>query len=177
MLYKSSVGSTKAYAEDLAKMVGGDVLPLNKLNWKKALPMYDAFVFGGWVRNGVIQGLNDFMVHYDDMNEAKKDIIVFSSGMSIPTKAGRDELISSNILDLYHVRYYQLRGSFDINKLNFVNKFIMKKSLQYIENDPDASAERRSLTALLEHPIEYYDHEGVERIATVLNKIAATKEA
>jgi hypothetical protein len=177
VLYKTSTGCTKAYAEDLAKMVGGDVLALNKLNWKKALEMYDCFVFGGWVRNGVIMGLNDFLVHYDDMNDGGKDILVFSSGMSIPSKQGREELISSNILDLYHVRYYQLRGSFDLQKLGPINRFIMKRSLSYLENDPEASPERKSLSSLLERPIEYYDHEGVERIASVINKIASQKSA
>ena len=177
VLYKTSTGCTKAYAEDLARMVGGDVLALNKLNWKKALEMYDCFVFGGWVRNGVIMGLNDFLVHYDDMNASGKDILVFSSGMSIPSKQGREELISSNILDLYHVRYYQLRGSFDLQKLGPINRFIMKKSLSYLENDPEASPERKSLSSLLERPIEYYDHEGVERIASVINRIASQKSA
>lgn len=177
VLYKSSTGSTKAYAEDLAKMLGGDILPLKKLNWKKALGMYDVFIFGGWVRNGVIQGLNDFLVHYDEMNNGGKDIIVFSSGMSIPSKQGREELISSNILDLYHVRYYQLRGSFDMNKLNPINRFIMKRSLAYLANDPDASPERRSLSTLLERPIEYYDREGIDRIVSVVNRLGANREA
>lgn len=171
VLYQTSAGSTERYAHDIAAAIGAEALPLKKFKWKK-LNDYDCFVFGGWVRNGMIMGLNEFLTHYDEMNDAKKDIVIFSSGMSIPTKEGRAELISTNILDLYHVRYYQLRGSFDMEKLSLVNKLIMKRSLMLIEQDENATPERKALVTLLERPIDYYDQEGVGRVVATLNRIA-----
>ena len=171
VLYQSSTGSAERYAQDIASAVGATALPLKKFKWK-TLGDYECVVFGGWVRNGVIQGLNDFLAHYDDMMEKKQDIIIFSSGMSIPTKDGRAELISSNILDLYHVRYYQLRGNFDMEKLSFVNKFIMKRSLQFIAQDESATPERKALLNLLDRSIEYYDQEGVGKVVALINRIS-----
>lgn len=171
VLYESKTGSTKKYAEEIARSVNGDILPAKKFK-AKMIQDYDTFVFGGWVMGGKIQGLDRFLSFYDEMKEGH-DILIFACGMSIVSKEARDSLISSNILDLYHVRFYQLRGSFDYQKLNLVNKILMSNSLRMIDKDPKASFDQKALLDIKEHPIEYYDRAGLDRIISVLHKLSA----
>ncbi len=169
VLYESKVGSTKKYAEDIAAKADADVMPLKKFKWKN-LKNYKVVVFGGWVKGGVINGLNDFLVHYDDMMELKQEIIVFSCGMGIPTPESRKELINNNILDLYHVRFYCLRGNFDMNKLGPINRMLIKYAVQQSVQGHEAEPEKMALLDVLQHPIVAYDGEKVDKIVSVIRQ-------
>jgi menaquinone-dependent protoporphyrinogen IX oxidase len=171
ILYQSSTGNTQKYAEAIAEGIHGDVSPLKKFKWKN-LSQYDTVVFGGWVMGNTIQGLNKFLQHWDDMS--KKDVIVFAVGMSFPTEEGRHILIAQNLLDLYHLRFYQFRGSFNYRKLKFPYNFLMYTSLQKIAQDPGASDDQKALVSIKDHPIDVYDSEKVERVLLVLRTLAAT---
>ena len=173
VLYTSKTGNTQKYAEDLASAVKADVLPFKKFK-KKMIDSYDCIVYGGYVMGEKIQGIDEFLRHYELMKE--KEVIIFSCGMSFVTKETRAHMIDANILDLYHVRYYQLRGSFDFNKLGPVQKFLMNHSLRMIANSEDASADQRALLTLKETPLTYYDQAGIDRMVSVINKIAAEKD-
>lgn len=169
IIYQSLSGNTKKYAEDIGKAVEATVLPLKKFK-VKMVKDYDTIVFGGWVMGGTIQGLNKFLVDYDDMKN--KNVIVFSTGMAFPTKEGRAEIINQNLLDMYHIRFYQFRGSFDFQHLKFPYNLVMKNSLRAIKNDPKATADQRYLLELVDKPLEYYDNEKVERMIQVLNQLS-----
>lgn len=168
ILYYSKTGNTQKYAEDIAAALKCDVLPFKKMK-PKTLEGYDTIIFGSRVLGSRIQKLDDFLAKYDLMKE--KNVIIFSVGMSIVTKQSREDLIKGNLLDLYHVRFYQLRGSFDYDKLGFVEKLLMNNSLRMISNDPNASVDQQQLLAIKEHPVEVYDQQGVDRIISVVRKI------
>jgi len=165
ILYTSKCGSAKRYSEDIAKAVGAEVFPLKKFNLKRA-KNYDTIVFGGWVKGGTIEGLNKFLTEYEAIKT--KNVIVFSTGMSVPSSEGRSLLIEQNLLDLYHIRFYQLRGSFDMAKLDFFSKLLIQNSLKMIANDPSSTEEQKALAGIKEKPIDYYDQEKVDRIVSVI---------
>lgn len=169
VLYESNCGSTEKYAKDIANAIDGTAMPIKKFKWKN-IDEYKIVVFGGWVNNGAIQGINDFLYDYENRLQ-DKDVIVFSCGMSIPTDKGRKELIDRNYLSPYHIRYYQVRGSFSFNKLKFVQKMMMKASIKMIANSPDATDEQKMLVNVLDTPLDYYDSEKIERIITVIRSI------
>lgn len=166
--YYSKTGNTQKYAEDIAAALKCDVMPLKQFK-RKMIDDYDTIIFGGRVVGNKIQKVDDFLAMYDDMEG--KNIIVFAVGMSMASKETRANLISSNILDLYHIRFYQLRGSFDFDKLNFMDKFLMNNSLRIIAGNPNATADQRILLDIKDHPIEYYDDAGVNKIISVVRKI------
>lgn len=170
ILYTSKTGSTKKYAEDIAQAVNGDVFPLKKYKWKD-VGDYDSIVFGGWVMGGKIQGIDDFLSHYDEISD--KSILVFSSGMGFVTSESRDRLISGNVLDIYHIRYYQLRGSFDYSKLHFPYNFMINTSLRALRKDPDSAQDLSMVENLKETPLEFYDQQGIDRIISVLHRLSA----
>ena len=170
ILYTSKTGNTKKYAEDIAQAVNGDVFPLKKYKWKD-VGDYDSIVFGGWVMGGKIQGIDDFLSHYDEISD--KNILVFSSGMGFVTSESRDRLISGNVLDIYHIRYYQLRGSFDYSKLHFPYNFMINTSLRALRKDPDSAQDLSVVENLKETPLEFYDQQGIDRIISVLHRLSA----
>ena len=173
ILYTSKTGNTKKYAEDIAQAVNGDVFPLKKYKWKD-VGDYDSIVFGGWVMGGKIQGIDDFLSHYDEISD--KNILVFSSGMGFVTSESRDRLISGNVLDIYHIRYYQLRGSFDYSKLHFPYNFMINTSLRALRKDPDSAQDLSMVENLKETPLEFYDQQGIDRIISVLHRLSAVGE-
>lgn len=87
----------------------------------------------------------------------------------------RKNLISSNILDLYHVRYYAFQGGFDFSKLNWKNKFLFNTAIRQIENDPNATADMKMASYVKDHPINYYDEAKVNRVIEVINKLSLEK--
>ncbi len=173
VLYVSKTGNTLKYAEEIAHAVHADLLPARKFK-PKMIAEYDTIIFGGWVMGNQIRGLDKFLVHYPQMKE--KNILIFSCGMSMVTQQTRADMISSNILDLYHVRYYQLRGSFDYQKLGPIQKLLMNNSLRMVANDPNASADQQALLAIKDNPIHYYDTEGVNKIISVLHRLETVVE-
>lgn len=168
VLYESKTGSTAKYAEDIAKRVNADVYPLKKFKLKN-MSDYDTIVFGGWIRGGEIQGLNKFLQAWDSISE--KNVLIFGTGMSFATKEGREQLINQNLLDMYHVRFYQVRGSFHFDQLGFVEKMMIKASVKQLQGT-DLAPEQAALATIIEQPIEWYDHEKMDRIVTVIETLA-----
>lgn len=170
IIYASSSGCTKKYAEEIASATHADIVTIKKFK-KKMIDEYDTIVYGGWVMGSKIQGIDNFLVHWDLMKE--KNVIVFSVGMSVPSKPARDDLISANLLDMYHLRYYMLRGDFDFSKLKFPYKFLFSNSLRLIERDENATPEQKALLSVKTTPILYHDEEGLNKVISIVNRLAA----
>ncbi len=174
IIYYSKTGNTEKYANEIGSPINATVIPFKKFK-KKMIKDFDTIVFGGRVIGNRIQKLDEFLRFYDDMEG--KNIILFSVGMSMVTKDTRLSMISSNLLDMYHVRYYQLRGSFDFQKLGPVEKLLFNHSINVMAKDPAVAGQTAMLEQIKETPIEFYDHEGIAKIVTVLNKLSAIPEA
>lgn len=168
VLYYSKTGNTQKYAEDIAAALKCDLLPFKKFK-KKMIADYDTIVFGSRVMGGRIQKIDEFLSNYDLMEG--KNIILFAVGMSLVTPESRKNLISGNLLDLYHIRFYQFRGSFDFNKLSFFERFMMNNSLRMIQSNPENYPNQQSLLAIKETPITFYDEAAVNKVISIVRKI------
>lgn len=168
ILYYSKNGNTQKYAEDIAAALQCEAMPIKKFK-RKMIQDYDTIVFGSRVLGGRIDKVDGFLAMYEDMKD--KNIILFSVGMSFPSKEGRAQLIESNLLDLYHVRFYQLRGSFNFEKLGFVEKMLLNNSIRMMARNPEYGASASMLSTVKDHPIEYYDREGVDKIISIVRKV------
>ena len=103
----------------------------------------------------------------------KKNVIIFSVGLSPSNKEVRDAMISANLLDMYHLRYYLLQGKFDYQTLSFVEKMLIKTSVNRLQNDPNYDElHKASMMRLLDTPINVYDTEGVNKVIRIINKIS-----
>lgn len=170
VLYKSNTGCTQEYAEKIAKAFQTEAVPLKKGKFKKInFEEYDTIVFGGWILGSQIQGIDDFLGRWDEMSE--KNVIVFAVGMSFATKESRNNLISANLLDMYHLRFYQLRGGFDYQKLGPIQKLMFNIGISQAKRETDGKTDVDFLTTIKETPFEYSDEAGVNRIIGVMQSI------
>ena len=97
--------------------------------------------------------------------------------MSMATKETRANMIETNVLYDYHMRYYQFRGSFDFNKLGPIEKFMMKKAVDTIAKNPEMNADQAVLATIIDTPIEFYDQEKVDRVVSVIETLALEKKS
>ena len=100
-----------------------------------------------------------------------KAVIIFASGMGIPTKETRENLIEQNVLGDYHLRFYQLRGSFDYSKLKFADRLVFDQSIKAMSRDPESAGQANDLDWVKSNPILSYDQERVDYICGVIQKI------
>lgn len=170
IFYTSETGNTKKYAEDIARAVAGEVYPLKGRKWYKHAEDADCVVFGGHVQAGIIKGIDAFLAEYDRFEG--KDIIVFSVGMAMASPEGRKDLITANVLDEYHIRFYQFQGGFDLNKLGFMSRLMMKASLHRMANSPDSSDAEKALAERAKTPIVFYDQAKVDKVVGVINSLS-----
>lgn len=171
VFYHSLTGNTKKYAEDIARMTGGTAYELKKTRkWVDIAMDADCVVFGGNVESGAIMGLNDFIVQYDYFED--KHVIIFAVGMAYPTPEGRKDLISTNLLDMYHVRFYQFQGGFDLKKLKFPRNFMMKRVLKAMGAKPDANAAELQISNFVDNPLVVYDQAKVDKVVSVINQLS-----
>ena len=176
VLYTSYTGNTKKYAEKIAMGISTEAVPFKKSKWKRMdLSAYDTIVYGGWICGSQIQGLDDFLSRYEEMKD--KNVIVFCDGMGFVSKESRDNLISANILDLYHIRFYQLRGSFDYSKLRFPKNLMIRLGIKGAVDRNDGNTDVEFLKSILNTPFEYNDQDGVDRILSVLHRLSTENKA
>lgn len=169
VIFESKYGSTEKYATDIAKRVEADVSPFKKVKWKN-IQDYDIVVFGSYIRGGKIQKIDDFLQHWDELKD--KAVLVFATGMGMASKESRDNLIQTNVLGDYHLRFYQFRGSFDFSKLNFIDRLMFTQSLKIMEAHPElAGGNAQDMSWVKDNPIEVYDSEKVDRVVDVIQKI------
>ncbi len=170
VLYKSNTGNTEAYAEKIANALHAEAVPFKKGKFNKMnLDDYDTIVFGGWIMGSQIQGIDDFLGRWDDMSS--KNVIVFAVGMSFASKESRDNLISANLLDMYHLRFYQLRGGFDYSKLGPIQKLMFNIGISQTKKETDGKTDLEFLQRIKETPFEFSDDAGLSRIIYVLRTI------
>lgn len=167
VIYESKYGSTQKYAEEIAKRVEGDILPFKKVKFKKAIGEYDIIVFGAYTRGGKVAKIDEFLQNWSLMEG--KAVIIFACGMSIPTAESRKELIETNVLNDYHLRFYQLRGRFNYSELRFPDNLIFNQSIKIVEQQDPSKA--TDLEYIKSNPIEVYDQEKVDYIVSVIQKI------
>ena len=76
VIYKSSTGFTKQYAERIAEEMGIKAVDINKVSTIN-IADYESVIFGGWIMAGNISGL-------DKIKQLKpKKLIVFAVGSSL----------------------------------------------------------------------------------------------
>lgn len=169
ILYVSKTGNTKAYAEAIAEALGTEAYPLKSVKPKKWRE-YDTIVFGSWIMGGKIQEIDRFFQGWDEISD--KNVIVFADGMGMPDAETRRDLITGNLLDLYHIRFYQLRGSFDYSKLGFFHRTILNLTMKQMANDPSQAATLDVLERFKETPLVYFDQEKIDYIISVIRNLA-----
>jgi menaquinone-dependent protoporphyrinogen IX oxidase len=120
VVYKSSTGFTRTYAEWIAEKLGCEAIELKKCS-QSDIEESDQVIFGGWIMGGMIMGLDKIL----KKNPSK--LVVFAVGSSPVELIDMAAMKEQNHLSNQKLFYFP--GGFRFEKLNFAVK-IMLKSLR-----------------------------------------------
>ena len=133
VVYATRNGSTKRYAEWIARDCGAYLIPVEEAVIDR-LALYETLVYGGCVYSGAIQGIS-FIKNNRDLLERVR-LVVFTVGLTQPG----DEAAFAQVLDRNFteeerrgIRFFHFPGALDYKKMNFLQRGMMrllKKSIQ-----------------------------------------------
>jgi menaquinone-dependent protoporphyrinogen IX oxidase len=140
VVYKSSTGFTRQYAEMVASALECTAVKLEKAG---NLAPYELIIFGGWVRASKVVGLKTALKKAKGHHNGK--IVVFAVGANEKSDANTARLKSENLKDeSAAVPLFYLQGGFAPEKLNFFMHAMLKNVAKSIEKKANANPEALS---------------------------------
>lgn len=119
VVYKSSTGFTKRYAEWIAEEIGCDVITSKEaLKNPGNLQQYDQVIYGGWIMANMVAGLNKII------DLVKDKLIVFGVGGNEDSEQVRNCIVTQNHIE--NIPFYYFEGGIDYKKLKLGYKIILK---------------------------------------------------
>ena len=128
VIYTTKTGFTKKYAEWIAEALQCEAVEQKKID-VASLTEYDQVIYGGWIMGNMVSG-------YDKMKDVNaQNLIVFCSGMSVPSDEVKKTIANQNNIPEEKLFYFE--GGFSPKKVGFMGKMIVKMisgSIQKKEN-------------------------------------------
>lgn len=128
VVYKSSTGFTRTYAEWIAAELNCKAIDLKSIT-ESIISEYETIIYGGWIMGNMITGLDRIK------KMISQNLIVYAVG-SLPRTAKVEENIKEHN-HLENIPFYYMEGGFHFEKLNFLTRImlkVMKKSIAKKEN-------------------------------------------
>ena len=158
ILYMSKYGSTKQYAEWIAEEAGFTVIDLNR-NGKPDVDNKDVVVIGTWILASSMKTRSWIVKNWSTLKERR--VILFSTSGSRPTEELKKTYLEGSLPEEIRkgVVYFPLWGRFYTDKLNFVDRNMIKFASRMFKNDDLMKdlirgfdeVKRENLKELLEH--------------------------
>ncbi|MBE5961916.1 MAG: hypothetical protein E7256_11160 [Lachnospiraceae bacterium] len=128
VIYQSSTGFTKQYAEWIGTALGCEVVDIkngNSLN----IAEYDCVIYGGWIMGNMIMGLDKIR------KRNPKNLIVYAVGSTPNGETLREAIRTQNHLE--QIPFYYMEGGFHFDKLNFLVRMMLKKMKKSVAKKAD----------------------------------------
>lgn len=165
ILYGTQYGTAKIYAQELGQRMGIRVLPFDEAN---NLQEFDTLIHIGGVLEEGVDGLKAVLF------KAKRDcrLVVVTVGLGdIDKKETTDSLklmVKKQISpeDYKRARIFHLRGGLDIDKMNFLQKIMIKSVYKKIKKKPaqERTDEMEAMIASIETKENFIDFSRLEAI-------------
>lgn len=158
VVYKSKTGYTKTYAQWIGKALNCQIMTL-KESRKVDLSSYHYVIHGGSLYASGVLGLKEVIKRSD-----RASIIVFAVGATPSVEGLEEDLIEKNNLKGKVLKLFYLRGGFDFNKLNSLDRFLMKLMKKSIErkNDKDLSPDERGMLAAYTRSVDFTNKDKIQ---------------
>jgi len=171
VIYKSKYGSTKKYAEWIAKSVNGELIE-NKNIKGDVLSKYDTIVYGGGLYGGGIAGVKLIKNNIDKLNDKK--VIVFAVGTAPEKEEHIQRFMKNNFDDEMKAKLniFFLRGAMDFSKLTLIHKLMMsmfKRVIKKKGEDKLTEDDKRLLDSYV-NPVDYTDKKNITAIVEFVKK-------
>lgn len=145
VVYKSSTGFTKQYAQWIAEKCNCLATDIKKLDMKE-LNQYDKIIYGGWIMGNMIMGLGKLK------NENIDKLVVFAVGSSTESEELKSTIREVN--QLGNIPFFYFEGGFHFEKLSFPVKMMLKalkKSIAKKENKTEQEEMQEKLGTSFDH--------------------------
>ncbi len=136
VVYKSKYGSTKKYAEWIAKALNADIFETSKINVRD-MEKYSTIIYGGGLYASGISGISTITKAFDRLKNKK--LIVFTVGIANPKTTNFNDIINKNFTPEMQqaIKVFHLRGAIDYKKLNFIHRAMMAMMKNHISKTPE----------------------------------------
>ena len=157
VIYQSTYGTTRTYAEQIAQELGADLIECKKAKISE-LAGYDTIIFGGGIYAGRIAGSELIRKNYEKLKD--KRLVVFSVGFTPQARTDvLDEVrLSSFEADqLKNITTFHFRGGVDFKKLNLHHRFLfsIKRLLLSMQPESKLTDENKRFLKLYGKSIEF----------------------
>ena len=167
ILFGTTYGSSKLYAEELSKRTGIEARSYDEAS---SIDDYDTVVYIGSLYAGGVQGMKKTFSKLTDVGEKK--IIIATVGLADPTDSENINSIRNSIKkqlsdELYnHATIFHLRGAIDYAKLGFKHKTMMSLLYNKAKNLPEEkkTAEVRAMIETYNKEVSFIDYESLTPI-------------
>jgi len=165
VLYRSTSGYTKKYAQWIAQELNAD-LSETKDFYTARFSDYELIIFGGSLH---AVGINGVKIIKDNLqNLTDKKVIVFAVGASPPRENIPQEVINKNFSTEQQksIKFFYLRGGFDYSKLDLPNKILMTlmRVKLSLKKKQTRTPDEIGLLAAFSKPIDYTKKENIAGI-------------
>lgn len=156
VVYKTTSGFTKKYAEWIAADLQADLVPHKQAD-AGLLASYDVIVYGGSLHAVGISGVG--LIKKNLPRLTGKKIIVFTVGASPVREGILDEVLNRNFTEEQrrHIRFFYVRGGFDFEKLDTPNKLLMGLLKVKLQSKKNLTADEKGMLEAYDKPADFSD--------------------
>lgn len=170
IIYGSRYGTTKAYAEQFAKLTGISVVNYETV---KDLAGYGQIIYFGGLYAGGVKGLKRTVKKLEDCNER---LVVVTVGLADVSRKENTEHIKNSVAKqvgeplLKRTTMFHLRGGIDYGKLSFKHKMMMRALYHSLKNKAaeKMTQEDKALIETYNTKVDFVDFRSLEKIAKAL---------
>jgi menaquinone-dependent protoporphyrinogen IX oxidase len=168
VIYRSTSGFTKKYAEWIAQECQADLFDAKKIDADK-LVEYDVVIFGGSLHVVGISGLN--LIKNNMPRLSGKKVIVFAVGASPPRENVLAEVREHNFgKEMGGAELFYLRGGFDYSKLDWGNKVLMTLLKVRLKFKKNKTPDELGMLAAYAKPMDFTKKDNIKGIVESVKK-------
>lgn len=168
IIYGSCYGTTKQYAEELAKRTGYELVSYDDV--VDDINTYKTIIYLGGLYAGGVMGMKKTLKKLTDISDKK--IIIATVGLADPTdkeniESIRNKMKSQLSKDIFeNATILHLRGGIDYSKLNFKHKMMMGMVYKKAVNLPEEkkNAEVRAMIETYDKQAYFVDFDSLDII-------------
>ncbi|MDD3219412.1 MAG: flavodoxin domain-containing protein [Lachnospiraceae bacterium] len=159
VIYQSSTGFTKQYAEWIAEDLGCKAVSIKEIK-QDAVKNYDQVIYGGWVMGGMVSGL-DKVRQYNP-----KQLVVFAVGAAPQEAVHVEDVKTANKTG--EIPVYYLAGGLRFDKLNFAMKGILKMVKKSVMKKENKTEMDEFMAKYLDQNFDHSDRKQIQRLVESL---------
>lgn len=174
VLYNSSTGYTKKYAEWIASELDTELSDAKDFQSDR-FKEFDNIIFGGSLYATGIRGLKRFFKEVDGLDGKK--IIVFATGLSIKSEEVRMEVMKSNFKSTFEkqTEFFYFRGGFDFQNLPSLDKVLMQLKKKSIERKArkgiELTSDEKGMLAVYDHSVDYTNQRNIRGLVDYVHSL------